>query len=330
MNLTLVIPLAADKGIEIEEISKQKIKHLEIYGSNPSKNRNKGVEIAKTKYVAFINGHTTLSENWIEEVEAFFNEHPEIDIVGGPQLTSENEPLFGRISGYALQSKFGAGGTCSRYSPTPLNLNANETMLTSANLICKRSVFNKIKFDENLYPGEDPKFITDALKNGLRVAYSPDIIVYNKRRDNIAALAKQVYYYGFVRAKKEVLIETIKKPTFLVPSIFLLYLVTWAIILLYLLVGLTPSLLFIISSIPLCFYILLSILFSIYAIDDWVKNSIRTACDDSGDWLIEDAHDSDGLYLITLLPLLFLTIHLSYGIGFIIGNLKWKILTRKH
>lgn len=289
-EITIVVPLGPNGEIEgLGEIEKQIIKVIPVYGTNPSKNRNEGVRKVKTDYVAFINGHTLISPDWLKQTKTFLRKNPEIDIVGGPQLTSKNESLFGLASGYALSSKFGAANVSTRYRTNKLNLNADETMLTTANLICKKSVFKKVNFDEHIYPGEDPKFISDALKAGFRVAYSPEITVYNKRRTNIASFIKQIFSYGFTRPKKENLKETLKKPFFLVPSFFLIYLL------------LLPSL-FLINKhalFPIYCYIFINIFFSLY---ESLKNK--------------------KFYLIFILPWLFLVIHITYGLGFIFGTLN--------
>ena len=290
-DITIIVPLAPGSDItDIEEIKRQKIKCIPIVGTNPSANRNLGIKAADTEYIAFINGHTNITSNWVEEVHSFFKNHPEIDIVGGPQLTSQDEDSFGRASGIALSSAFGAANANTRYTQGSLNLNANETMLTSANLICRKRVFQKVKFDETLYPGEDPKFISDAIKERFKVAYSPDIIVYNKRRNNILSFIKQIFSYGIARPKKETLIDTLKSsPLFLVPPSFVIYLLFF-------------PLLFWITSLsiwPIYLYLALNISFSYY-----------------------EAMHNRNLFLFLHLPILFLIIHLGYGFGFIIGTIK--------
>ena len=186
MKISIIVPLSPNLEVNpSKDLNVQgKIPTIMVKGRNPSENRNMGVKKSKTNFVAFINGHTSLSDNWAEKVEKFFLEHPEIDIVGGPQLTPRDSGLFERASGYAFESAFGAAGVNARYKPSKLNLNADETMITSANLICKKEVFKKVQFDESIYPGEDPKFISDARKAGLKVAYSPDdgkyLVIYQQ------------------------------------------------------------------------------------------------------------------------------------------------------
>jgi succinoglycan biosynthesis protein ExoA len=288
--ISVVIPLGKNREIEaVESIKKQKnvTHHFIEIGPNPSRNRNAGVKKARTPLVAFINGHTMLSDNWSEEVISFFRRYPSVDIVGGPQLSPPNEKFFGKVSGYALSSLFGAADVSARYTALKeINFNADERSLTSSNLICRRKVFKKIGFDESLYPGEDPKFIEDAKKEGFCVAYSPDIRVFNRRRSTFFSLAKQIFGYGFTRTRKESIFKTLKKPLFLVPSLFVLYLLF------------LPTLLYISWRFifPVLLYFALALFFSIH---ESIKNN--------------------NFFALFFLPFVFSTIHISYGAGFIYG-----------
>jgi len=294
-NFSIIIPIAPGREIPVIKSIKNldypssEVQTIVISGDNPPKNRNQGIVKAKANFVGFVNGHSALKSDWISQALLFFKKNPKIDIVGGPQLTSKDEKLFGRASGFALSSRFGSGAIYKRYQPSTENLRADETMITSANLICRKSVFNKIKFDETIYPGEDPKFIEDALKAGLKVAYSPHIQVYNFRRTTLGGLSKQIFNYGRTRPQKEKLSKTLKKPFFLIPSLFVLYLValSWLLRL---------NLLFII---PLYAYLILIIVFS----------------------FLGSLKNKNILYFF-LLPIIFINIHLSYGLGFIVGILK--------
>lgn len=292
IKLSIVIPLLTNRRVEfvaMESINKQgkNVKLiLEESNENASVNRNRGVKKAKTFYVAFINAHTVVADNWLQYVNDFFNKHPEIDIVGGPQLNLKNDSFFAKVSGYALSSVFGAANMSNRYKITQLDLDADEFKLTSANLICKKKVFEKIKFDENIYPGEDPKFISDAKMAGFKIAYSPDIIVYNKRRDNIFGLIKQIYTYGKMRTKKDSFKDLLLHPVFFGPSGFLIYLLVLPALLFFSLWG---GLFFVI-------YFSLAIMF---AFVEAIKNN--------------------NFFAFFFLPFIFLSIHLSYGAGFLIG-----------
>jgi len=288
----VVIPVGPGRTLTALETLKQQEEKVDIFvekGTNTSENRNRGIKKSKNEIIAFINAHTILPKDWSKRIRMFFEQNPKIDIVGGPQLTPPYSNFFEKISGYALSSVFGAAEVSTRYKIKKQTLDANEKYLTSSNLACRKKVFKKIKFDEKIYPGEDPKFISDAKKENIKIAYSPDIIVYNERRKDIGSLAKQIFNYGKTRPLKESLFDTLKKPSFLMPSLFLLYvLLLWFLFLI--------SWIFVI---PLFIYLALNIFFSVF---EGVRNRDVLA--------------------IFMLPGIFYTIHVSYGLGFLCGTVK--------
>ncbi len=294
-TISIIIPVDPRRKIEaLDSIKKQKIKCIPIIEkeSSASVNRNMGAKKVNTKWGAYINMHTILADDWSEKAIEFFKKHPEIDMVGGPHLNHEKETYFGKISGYALGSFFGSSSSSLRYNTGKEMLNADERHLTGANLMFKSKVLKKVQFDESLYPGEDPNFIKDAKKEGFKVAYSPDIRVFQRRRDNFMDFAKQIFYYGSARPNKEKFSETLKMPSYLVPPIFLIYLILIPLLL-------TFNKLFLI---PLLLYAFLSIFFSAY---ECIKNK---------DFLSAP-----------ILPFIFLVMHLSYGAGFMKGLLTGRI-----
>ncbi|MEK6919097.1 MAG: glycosyltransferase [Nanoarchaeota archaeon] len=288
-RLTIIIPAPLDKNLPIEvtkTIDKKKVEIIIERGNNPSINRNRGIKKAKTELVAFTNIHSKLAKNWYEEVIKFFDKNKEVSAVGGPQFTENDGKAFQRASGHALKSPFGSAVVSKRYKENKENLDSDETEITSANLICRKSVFEKVIFNEKLYPGEDPKFVEDIKNVGFKVAYSPRIVAYNQRRPGIMALAKQIYNYGVVRPKKESVKKTLAKPYFFVPTIFIIYLLS--------IIPLTTISKYFL--IPLWAYIILNIIVM-------TKTYIKT----------------NDLEAAIMLPVVFLTIHVSYGFGIFQG-----------
>jgi len=300
MKFSIVVTFPLGKKAEVLESIKKldyprkEIEILALPGpGSPSIYRNKGGEKGKGEIIALIDDDAVVKKDLLKNAAKFFKKHKDIDIVGGPQLTPFDDRGFARISGYALSSRFGAWKTANRYDGKKLNLNADETMLTSANLFCRKKVMKKVKFDEKLWPGEDPKFIDEAKKKGFKVAYSPDLIVYHRRRPTIKSLAKQIFKYGRVGPLREKFSETLEKPSFLVPSIFVLYLLSLLVFIVikipYLNVLLIPGIL----------YLSLDLAFSAY---ESIKNGDMAA--------------------LFLLPFIFPLIHVSYGAGRIYGYLR--------
>lgn len=299
MKFSLVIPVAPERDAEIIDsikkldYPKSEFHVLVVRGRNPSENRNKGASKARGEIIAFLDDDAVLDKDYLKNAEEFFEKHKEINIVGGPQLTPEDDRGFAKISGYALSSKFGAWKISHRYSIKKENLDVDETALSSANLLCRKEVMEKIKFDSKLFPGEDPKFIEDAKKQGFKVAYSPNIILYHRRRPTIKGLIKQIFNYGKVRPAKESFINTIKMPFFLIPSIFLIYLVG---LLIAIIIWYNINFLW---FIPLIAYFSLDLLFSAY-----------------------DSINKKDCKAILVLPFIYPIIHLSYGSGMIWGYLR--------
>jgi glycosyltransferase involved in cell wall biosynthesis len=285
--ITLVIPAA--RGVELDiarsaDAQSKPVKIIVEEGANPSANRNRGAARATAPLIAFSNAHTILQNDWAQRVEAFFSQYSEIDIAGGPQLNYENDSYFTHLSGDALASPFCTGKMSRRYRVGDLDLDADEGSLTSANLICRRRVFDKVQFDEKLYPGEDPKFITDAKKAGFKLAYVPEVIVFNRRRKNLFALGKQIFNYGAARVQKETFFELLRHPTFFAPAMLVVYFILFPALLIW-----SHW-----SLLPLIIYFLPAIFFA-----------------------IKRAAECRRAEYAILLPPLFLWIHLSYGVGFL-------------
>jgi succinoglycan biosynthesis protein ExoA len=312
MRFSLVIPVAPDRGAEIIgsirklDYPKSDFHVIVVNGSNTSENRNKGASRALGEHIVFLDDDATIEVDYLLKIEDFFDRHPEIDIVGGPQLTPEDDKGFARISGYALSSLFGAWTLMSRYTATKEILDADEKVLTSANLACHRKVMDKIQFDPNLFPGEDPKFIEDCKKEKFLVGYTPQMRIFHRRRGTLRGLTKQIFNYGKVRPKKESFFATLKRPFFLVPSLFFIY-----IILLLGSILINPSITGnVVGSefiknlefwwfVPILLYVILMLMFGIY---DSVKNKDYKA--------------------IFILIFMYPIIHLSYGAGMIWGYLR--------
>lgn len=259
-------------------------------GLNPSENRNRGVKKARGEIIALLDDDAYIHPNALALADQFFLEHPEIDIVGGPQLTPKTDKGFAKLSGVAIESAFGTYKMSARYAPRTFTLHADETMLTSANCYVRKKAYEQLGgFNTLLFPGEDPEFFARAKRQGCGIAYHPELIVHHKRRDSFAAFFKQFYNYGKFRPAKESFAKGNGVALYYTPMFFAVYLIP------LLLLGIFVHWIY---FLPLALYLVIALVFSVYEI---IKRR--------------------NILLISL-PFFYLSIHVAYGIGLFVGLLK--------
>lgn len=296
-KFSVIIALAPSRNAEVLESLQQvgydsrKIEIIIKKGLNPSENRNGGVQDAQGEILAFIDDDAIVDKDIFKNAERFFLAHPEIDLVGGPQLTPANDGFFAKTSGLVLESYFGTHAMSCRYKRCKENLDADETFITSANCFIRRLSFLKTSgFNPALYPGEDPEFFTRIKKEGLRIAYSPEIVVYHRRRDTLKGFCKQFYKYGKTRCLKEKFNQQKTGLLFLMPMFFVLYVVLGGLL----------SFFYSWMLVPLALYFFIDFLVSL-----WIGLG-------------------QGVQRIPLLFLLFFLLHASYGFGMLEYFLRGK------
>ncbi len=294
-TFSIVIPVAPDRECKVLDSIKflnyppKKFEVIVIRGKNPSLNRNLGFKKSKGKYIVFLDDDVIVPKDYLSIAEKFFAKHDDVDIVGGPQLTPPESSYFSRLCGYALSSRFGSWNLSKRYLiHKKSKFDAGEEYLTSANLICKRKVLEKTKFNPDLYPGEDPDFLNRA-KRYFKLAYYPKLFVYHKRRETIKGFVKQIYRYGLARPQFSSFSYLLRKFYFFVPSAFLVY-----IVLLPYLAILNP-----LFVLPFVVYFCLC---SVYAISIFKKEK--------------------KLSVFILFPIILFIMHVSYGAGFLVSFIK--------
>lgn len=290
MKFSLAIPVAPDRDCEILnsinklDYSKKDYEVLIEKGLNPSDNRNRCIKKAKFDLIYFLDDDAVLPSNFLERAKEFFDRYPDVDLVGGPQLTPGDDKGFAKVSGYAVESFFGCFKMSQRYKKGKLNLDADEMSLTSANCCVKKKVFDKVDdFNPKFFPGEDPEIFDRIKSAGFKMAFNPELVIYHRRRADIKGFLKQFYRYGKVRLKKEKSVGGKPNFVFFIPSLFTLYLF-----------GLPLSYFSSFYLIPLGIYFLIAILFSIFI--GVKKRSL------SG---------------FLFVPFVFFLMHISYGLGLI-------------
>jgi succinoglycan biosynthesis protein ExoA len=257
---------------------------LDNHGKIVPTGMNIALRRAKGEVIIRVDGHTLIAPDYVRQcVETL--QRTNADNVGG-KMNSIGRNLFGKAVALATSTPFGIGGGRFHYSEK------EEWVDTVYMGAWPRQVFKKIGlFDEELVRDQDDEFNYRLREQGGRILLSPAIRSEYTVRSMPRALWRQYYQYGFWKVR--VLQKHPRQMSLrqFVPPAFVLSL----IVSLLLALSFIPFLSFVI---PLC-YLVANLLASIWTAP---KRGWR--------------------YLLYL-PLVFAILHLSYGLGFLMGLVKF-------
>jgi len=266
-----------------ENIKFKKVKIIPTGNVKPSVKRNIGVSKAKGEIIAFIDSDAYPEKDWLVKAVKYLDD-ADVGIVGGPNLTPEEDSELQKASGEILSSSIMVGKFSQRYKKKK---EGNVKELPSCNLFIRKKLYEKIGgFDVNLLTAEDAKLCFMCSNLGKKVYYAPDVFVYHHRRPLFKKHLKQLFIYG--RDKAVLLKKGVGWSVYyFIPSLFVLYVIF----------GFILSLVFGLFN----FYIYSLLLYLLIMILASLSISIRR------------------FYLIFLGGILT---HFAYGIGFLKGLFK--------
>ena len=290
-DISIIIPSApyrnADEILEnLKKIvpSNCRTEVLIIKGTWPPLQRNLGIQKASGKYIFFFDDDIVIPKGCIQQALQTFSDNNNIAVVGGPNLTPPENTFLQHCFGEAHASLFTGLHTSVRYRKVKKFENVNENHLITCNLAFKTEVLKANPFGTEIYANEENELLGRLVRKGYKLAYNPEFFVYHHRRPTLSKYLKQIIAWGAGRT-----MHTLKRPdhldlTFFVPLAFLGYLISLMIFhpMWYLA--------------PLLLYGILAIFFAIQ---------------------ISICHKNP-LYLLAM-PWIFLSTHLSYAIGLLIG-----------
>ncbi len=253
---------------------------------------NMALRQAKGEIIIRIDGHTMIAPDYVRQcVNAL--QHTQAENVGGKMNAIGSSP-FGKAVALATSTPFGVGGARFHYS------DQEEWVDTVYMGAWPRRVFEKIGlFDEELVRDQDDEFNYRLRRQGGRILLSPAIRSEYIVRSSPRALWHQYYQYGYWKVRVlqkhplQMRLRQFAPPTF----VFLLFFSTLLVLLSF------AHPLFSILGPLAC------IIPGLYLITNLLA-SIWTA----------SKHHWDSLMF---LPFSFAILHISYGLGFLMGLLKF-------
>lgn len=259
---------------------------------------NLAIRRAKGEIIVRVDGHTVIAPDYVRQcVEALRRSGAQN--VGG-RMNAQGRGPFGQVVALATSTPFGVGGARFHYSE------AEEWVDTVYMGAWPRTVFEQIGlFDEELVRDQDDEFNYRLRAHGGRILLSPFIRSEYTVRSTPRALWRQYYQYGLWKIRVLQKHPRQMRPRQFIPPAF-------ALSLLFSL-ALASSFIFHISyfvlfplAIILASYLIANLAASIVSFSKFPKSQFPN-------------------HLITyaLLPMIFAILHLSYGLGFLAGLIKF-------
>lgn len=236
---------------------------------------NKAIPLCKGHFIARIDAHTEYATDYYQTIINTF-EAISADIVGGPTRTKATNLMQEAIA-FAICKPLAIGNSQVHFE----NYKGYTDSVTFG--AWRREIF-KITglFDTNMIRNQDDEFHYRAKSKGLKIYQNPEIRLYYYPRSTLSGLFSQYFYYGFYKPLVLRKVPSGFKWRHLIPSFFVLYLLSFPLVFLW------PYWL-----LPLILYLLL---ITIVSLKSTVPLSVK-------------------LRIIFVFP----TIHTAYGIGFLTG-----------
>lgn len=280
-----------DTRKSVLDLSKKYPEHLITLIDNPgqifSTGFNVAARVSKGEIILMLGGHTELAPDYISLTVSHL-QSSNIDCVGG-SLTTLADDLVGRAIAIGMSSSFGVGDVAFR-TTSPLKLEEVDTVAFGA---YKRDVLEQCGLlDEEMVRNQDDEFNYRLRSFGCQIFLAPDLHLKYYSRVYLPALWSQYYQYGFWKVR--VLQKHPRQMSlrqFVPPAFVLALLVSCAL-------AFSPSLRILTLPIPFL-YITANLVASLY-----------TAA-------------ARGWKYLLYLPLVFSILHVSYGLGFLVGLLKF-------
>jgi GT2 family glycosyltransferase len=193
----IVIDDGSTKPIEniIQEFSPRfNIKCFRIQNSGPAAARNKGAEIARGLYYAFIDDDCRLACDWLDRTEKRLRHSP-ASLIGGRVLNRLSDNIYATTSQMVLDAAYAFH---KREFGCP-------QFFTTNNLAVPAVLFEDIGgFDARLRTAEDRDFCDRCLQRGYQLVYDPEVVVYHDHSLILRTFTNQAFCTNVGRCRRTV------------------------------------------------------------------------------------------------------------------------------
>ena len=255
---------------------------------------NIGIRQARGDIIIRVDGHCEIAPDYVERCVQHLI-HEDISGVGGP-IETVGETLLAQTISVAMSSSFGVGGSAFR---TIDNLEMMVDTIAFPAYI-RKTIQDVGLFDEELVRNQDDEYNYRIRKLGRKLLLTPDIRSRYYSRASLGKLWKQYYQYGYWKVRvfqkhpRQMRLRQFIPPLF-VASLLLSFFVALSIFIPYR----VPYLFIKTWYLVPCAYLLTNCISSIFIAS------------------------KRGWSYLPLLPIIFTILHVSYGLGFLVGLVRF-------
>lgn len=179
--------------------------------------RNYGFERAKGDWFVVFDSDCIIPEDYFEQVEAFLDAHPDVQVYGGPDAAHPSFTPVQRAISHAMTSVLTTGGIRGG------RRNVGVYQPRSFNMGISRRAYEVSGGYRITVKGEDIEFSMRLMAHGLKSALIPEARVFHKRRTDFGQFRKQVEFFGRARVNIRRFFPGSLRPLHWMPTAFLLY-----------------------------------------------------------------------------------------------------------
>ncbi len=287
-EILVVDGLSTDKTLQILGTYAKKYPNIKIL-QNPAQKTphalNIGIQNSKGEVVVILGAHTEIDKNFLFYNNKFLLEK-NVKATGGTQ-ENVGRTFVQKLIGLAMEMPFAMASAKYRWSK---NEQFVDTVVYAA---YRKELFTELGlFEEQQTISEDAEFNWRIIKAGFKIFYSPKIKTYYYPRSSIKDFIYQIFRYGILRVNVFIKHKNALKPLHFVPPLFVIVLFT---------------LIFISFANPI-FANWLYFFLASYFLINIIASFIHTF--------------PNKLRFFPFLPFLVFLMHISWGLGFLIGFIK--------
>ena len=279
----------------IDQNPKFNIRLLDNPGKIVPTGMNIALRLAKGDVVIRVDGHCLIEPDYVKKCVDNIKKEG-VDGVGGPMETI-GETLISKSIAIGMSSPFGVGNSAFRTT-------SGKSMLvdTIPFPAYRRQIIERTGlYDEELTRNQDDEYNYRIRELGGKLLLADDVRSTYFSRSSLRHLWRQYYQYGYYKVRVLQKHPLQMRPRQFIPFVFVAVLIASLLLAVSSFLFLHPSsFIFHLSSFVPLLYLLANLFASLY-----------TAA-------------TRGWKYLPLLPLVFAILHLSYGLGFLVGLLKFR------